>query len=83
MSTKIEKIADRRISSQESPSLLYCLEPPHTSLRHPGRLMRLLCPIVGILAVVMNNVWHYFSMSNAVAPQLIRHDLLGFTAMTL
>ena len=45
--------------------------------------MRKLCPVIGILRCVVDRVGDQFSMCNAVAPQLIRHYLPGFTMMRL
>ena len=38
-------------------------------------LMRKLCPVIGILACIMNCLWHKFSLRNAIASQFVRHNL--------
>lgn len=66
---------ERSMSTKESLRLPDRFEPSHPSLPHPGRLMRLLYPIISILAVVMSNVWHQFPMSNSIATQFVGDDL--------
>jgi hypothetical protein len=69
------------MGTQKLLSLTDRLEPSHHSLSHPGRFMGLLCPVIGISRIVMNNVRHKLTMSNAIASQLVSHDLSGFTTM--
>jgi hypothetical protein len=78
---QIEQVTNRSMSTKESLRLPDRFELSHPSLPHPGRLMRLLYPIVGILAVVMNNVWQQIPMSNSIATHFVSHDLSVFAAM--
>jgi hypothetical protein len=41
--------------------------------------MRKLRPVVGILGCIVNRLWHKFSMRNAIASQLVRHNLSRFS----
>jgi hypothetical protein len=71
MSTQVEEVMDSSMGTQKSLSLTDRLEPSecrttHHSLSHPGRLMRLLCSIVGISSIVVNNVRYKFSTSNTI-----------------
>jgi hypothetical protein len=56
-------------------------EPSHHSLSHPSRLMGLLSPVVGILGIIMNNIGHQLTTSNAIAAQFICHNLSGLITM--
>ena len=67
--------------SYESLSLLHRLESPHSPLPDPGRLMGLLCPIVGILIIAVDRIRHKLTMCNSIAAQFIGDDLPGFVAM--
>jgi hypothetical protein len=53
----------------------------HPALSNPGRLMRPLRPIVGILRIIVDNTWHQLPVSNTITSQLIRHDLPGLAAV--
>jgi len=44
--------------------------------------MRLLSPIIRVLAAVMNNFWYQLTMCNSIAPQFISHNLPGLTLVT-
>jgi hypothetical protein len=44
--------------------------------------MGLLSPIILILFGAVNRLWYQLAMSDAMAPQLVSHDLSGFAAMT-
>jgi len=46
MSAQIEKIMDSGMGAQKSLSMPGRLELTHLPLSQPGRLMRLLCPII-------------------------------------
>ena len=52
-------------------------------LSYPGRLMRQLSSIVGVLLHAMNRVWYQFSMSNTITSKLIRHNFPWFTFVFL
>ena len=82
MHSQVEQITDGSMSTQKSLRLLQRLEPPHPSLPHPGRLMGLLGPVILILLGTVDRFRNQFPESNAVAAQLIGHDLPGFAAMT-
>ena len=79
--TGVEEVSDSSMGTHKSLGLLDRFELPHTSFPNPGRLVRLFCPIVRILRRIMDDLRNQLSMSNAIASQLIRHDLSGFTTM--
>ena len=60
----------------------YGFEFPHPSLPHPGRLMRLLCPIILILFSAVDHFGHQLPVSNSIAAKLVSHDLPGLAAVT-
>jgi len=78
---QIIQIGDSCMSSYESLSLPDRFESPHPSLSHPGRLMRLLGPIISILICHMECFGYDLSMSHTIASQFIRHDLPRRTTM--
>ena len=45
--------------------------------------MRLLSPIILILLSAVYHIRHQFSMRHTIAAQLVRHNLPGFSTMTL
>ncbi|HMB92989.1 MAG TPA: hypothetical protein VKP65_19215 [Rhodothermales bacterium] len=45
--------------------------------------MRLLCTIIGVLIGNMDRFRYHFPVSYTATPQLIRHDLTGFTLVIL
>ena len=51
----------------------------HTPLPDARWLMRKLCPVIGILGCIVNRLWHKFSMRNAIASQLVGHNLSRFS----
>jgi hypothetical protein len=69
------------MGTEKSLGLPDRFELPHAPLSYPGRLMRLLCPIILILFSAVNRLGDQFPVSNSIAKQLIRNDLPGFTAM--
>ncbi len=68
MPTQIEKIVDGGMSTQKPLSLTHRLESPHSALSHPGRLVRLLCAIVGIPISDVNGLRYNLAMSNTITP---------------
>ncbi len=82
MPSETEQIIEGGMGTQKSLRLTDGFEPSHPPLAHPGRFMRLLCPVVGILTGVMNDVRHQLSMSDSITPELVCIDLRRFTAMT-
>ena len=79
--TQIEQVADSRMRAEESLSLSDRLELTHSPFPYPGRLMRLLSPIILILLGIVNRLWNKLSMSYSIAKQLVSYDLSGFAAM--
>ena len=79
--SKIEEIVDSRVSTNESLSLNHRFELPHPSLPDPGRLMGLLCPIVGVLIGDMDRFRDHITMGDWITSSFISRDLPGFTAM--
>ena len=45
---------DSGMCTQKSLGLPYRFESPHPSLPHPRRLVRLLCPIIGVLGTELD-----------------------------
>jgi len=43
--------------------------------------MRLFCPIVGILRIIVDNIQHQFMVSNTITSQLICHYLPRFAIL--
>jgi hypothetical protein len=72
---KIEQIIHSGMNTQESLRLSGGFKASHTLLPNSRWLMRKLCPVIGILARIVNCLWHKFSMRNAIASQLVRHYL--------
>jgi hypothetical protein len=70
------------MNTQKSVGVTDRLEPSHHALSHPGRLMGLLCTIIGVLRIVMNNIRHKLPMCDSITAQLVGHNLSGFAAMT-
>ena len=68
---KIEQVTDNRMCTHKTLSLSDRLESPHPPLSNPGRLMRLLGPIILILLSTVNRLWHELAMCNTIA-ELIR-----------
>ena len=81
MATKVEKITDSRMGSEKSLCQPNRLESPHPSFPHPGRLMRLLHPIILIPFSTVDHIRHQFSMGDWITAKFVRHDLSGFTTM--
>jgi hypothetical protein len=81
MTAQIEKVTDSRMDTQKSLSLLNRFEFTHPSLPHPSHFMRLLSPIILILFSAVYRLGNQLPMSNAITPQLVRHDLPGFSSM--
>ena len=79
---KIEVICYSSMGGNESLGLLHRLKSPHPSLPHPGRLVRLFCPIILILLRAVNRLRNNLPMSHGITAQLICHDLPGSTTMT-
>ena len=69
------------MSSDESLRLPARLEPPHPSLPHPCRLMRLLRPIIFILFSTVDSLGYQLSMGNSITSQFICNDLPWLTTM--
>ena len=67
--------------TQKPLSLPYRFESSHPPFPDPGRLMGLLCSIVCVPICDMDGLWNQLSMSNTITPQLVCHDLPGFTTM--
>ena len=69
------------MSTQESLCLPDRLKPSHPSLPDPGRLVRLLGPIILILLSTVDRLGNQFPMCNAIAAQSIGDYLPRFTAV--
>jgi len=67
MPTEVEQIADRGMGTQKSLRLPGRLELTHPSLPDPGRLMRLLSPIILILLCTVDRLWYQLTMCNTIA----------------
>ena len=82
MSSKVEKIVDRRMDSQKSLRLCCRFESPHPSLSDSCRLMRQLRPVIGMLCCVMESVQNKLTMRDAIASQFIGHNLPGLFTLS-
>ena len=69
------------MGSNESLRLPHRLESPHPSLSYPGRLMRLLSPIILILLRAVDRLRHQFPVGDTIAAQLVRDDLPGLATV--
>jgi len=69
------------MGSYKSLSLPHRLELTHPSLPYPGRLMRLLCPIVLVLFGTVDRLGYQLSMGDTIASQLVGHDLPGLASV--
>lgn len=65
--TKVEKILHRGMRIHEAPGLPHRLETTHPSLSNPGRLMRLLCPVILVLLGPADFLGYQLMMSGTVA----------------
>jgi len=77
---EIEQIGYSSMHTQESLCLPNRFKLAHTPFPYPGRLMRLLCPVILSLFGTVDSLGNELPMGNAIAAQLIRNDLPGFTA---
>jgi hypothetical protein len=75
---KIEQVIHSGMNTQESLRLPRRLEPAHTAFSHTSRLVRKLCPVIGILGCIVKGLRDEFSMRNAIASQLVRYNLSRF-----
>jgi hypothetical protein len=75
----IEQIIHSGMNTQESLRLPRRFEAAHTPFSHTSRLVRKLCPVIGVLGRIVNCLWHKFSMRNTIASQLVRHNLSRFS----
>ncbi len=66
---------------QKSLSLPYRFKFPHSSLSHPGWLMRLLDPIICILGSVVDGLRDELPAGNAIAAQFVSDDLPWLTIL--
>jgi hypothetical protein len=82
MPPQVKQIRHSDMGTQRSLGLPDRFKLPHPSLPHPGRLMGLLCPVVGILRIIVDNIWHQLTVSNAITTQLIRNDFPGLALVT-
>ena len=64
---EIEQVLHSSMCTQKPLSLTHRLESPHPSLSNPGRLMRLLCPVILILLRTVNRLGYQLTMSDTVA----------------
>jgi hypothetical protein len=69
------------MSTQKSLSLSDRLESTHPTLSHPGRFMRLLCPIILTLFSAVDCLRHQLSMRYSIASQFVSHDLPRFISV--
>ena len=67
--------------SHEPLRLTDRLKSPHPSFPGPGRLMRLLRPIILILLCTVDRLWHQLTMCNTIAAHFTGHDLSGLASV--
>lgn len=75
VSAKVNQICNRSMSIQESLCLPDRFKPSHHPLPHPGRFVRLFCPIILILLGAVDRLRNQFPMSNPIAAQLLVRPL--------
>jgi hypothetical protein len=75
VTAQVEQIGYSSMSTQKSLGLPRRLEPPHTPLPHPGRLVRLFGSIIRILISHMNGFWNNLPVSYWIATQFVRDNL--------
>ena len=79
VATKIEQIVYSRVHTEETLRLPDRFEATHTSLPYSRWLMRKLCPVVGILACIMNRLRNEVLVRNTIVSQLVRNDPSWFS----
>jgi hypothetical protein len=79
--SQIEEIRNGGMGGHESLGLTHRLEPPHSPLSHPGRLVRLLGPVVLILLCTVDRFRDKLPMSDPITSQFISYYLSGFSSM--
>ena len=77
--TKIEQIIHSGMNTQESLRLLRRLEAAHTPFSRTSRLVRKLCAVISILGCIVYGFRDELSMRNAIASQLVCHNLSRFS----
>ena len=78
---KIEQIIHSGMNTQESLCLPRRLEAAHAPFSHTRRLVRKLCPVISIPGCIVKGFRDEFSIRNAIASQLVRHNLSRFSLM--
>jgi hypothetical protein len=63
MTAQMKQIIGSGVGTQEPLCLFYSFESPHTPLSYPGRFVRQLSSIVGVLLHVVKRFRHQFAMS--------------------
>ncbi len=53
----------------------------YAKFSHPRRIVRLFCPIVGILVGLVDRLWDYLAVCDTLTTQLVRHDLSMFAIL--
>jgi len=76
---KIEQIIHSGMNTQESLRLPHRLEAAHTPFSRTSRLVRKLCAVISILGCIVYGFRDELSMRNAIASQLVCHNLSRFT----
>jgi hypothetical protein len=82
MTAQIEKVTDSGMDTQKSLRMPCRFEPPHPSLPHPSRLVRLLCSIILVLLSTVDRIGNQLTMCDSMTTQLVGNDLTGFASMT-
>jgi hypothetical protein len=78
-----EQVLDHGVDRGEPLQAGRRLEVPHLAFALPGRLMRHLDPVVGVLIRTMHDGRHDRPMCRGVAPELVRDQAAGKPAVSL
>ncbi len=77
MSIASKEVIDRTVGRENTLRVTRGFEAPHLPLFLPTRLVRVLSPIIPVLARLMLGGKAQFPVGRTVAPQLVRNDLSG------
>lgn len=81
MALQVEEAVDDSVGAQEALRPPGRAEAAHATLPDPGRLVGQFRPIVRMAIVAVDRLRHQFLAGDAMADQLVGHDLSGVRAM--
>jgi hypothetical protein len=74
MPAEPEVLSDGAVSGEEPLGVTRRLEPLHTPLALPSRLMRVFCPVIEVTMLAMFHPWKELALGRAVALEFIGDD---------